>query len=1135
VERGTRVGGRYTLIAPLGAGRGGQVWAADDSRSGERVAIKLRHEPTTGLDVEVAGLRTLEHPHLVRILDAGIDAGVTYVVSEIVAQGSLETVAKPLAPAVLEALAAQMLDALAYLHAHGVLHSDVKTENVFVASLDPPRFKLGDFGFAHRFAAGAGLRGSPAFMPPETIRGEPADERSDLYALGITLYECAFGVLPFADDDVRRVLMRQLSESPVRLQDPGDVNPRLVALLRRLLPKEPAERPPDARAALAEWRGEEAGLPTWVPPRLGVLIGREDEMETLTRALAGDTIAVAIDGPPGIGKTRLLREFALRAELEGAQVEWWTPGAAASDEEAALDENASLARPSQEPLLLLVDDVETLSIHAREVAALRIRGTAWAERRSLVCVAGRGTAEKFLRATLAAGDLPTPLSLQLGPWSLPLIERACSALLGVHAVHPDLVRVLKEATGGFPASVEAACRVLVERQVLVRGSNAALVASVNSAELASSVGHLHINAISKLSASEQRLVQLLSLLDRPVSLDWLSGVHPTFREDFPALRQLGLVTSPPAGGGEYSIAHSSAREAALATLSLSDRKSMHDRLADAFDASGESIEANIHRAQGTDVWRAHTSLMQFVTTEKALYAPDLTAQLYEQLLAGWPRDLTPELRHDQELRFLDVLFRSGDSDRVLTAAEEMLSHTTNASDAQRLRNRMARVHIARGDGSAAMDALGDSEENGVESDLLRAAALARLGRHPEVLSLCERCLHMPGITDSQRNEAIDLQTSSLIALGRFTEAEVILTSAITRCESINDVRHLALHLSRLGPARFYQGRVGEAEAPLRRAYDLYRKLGDRMNEVRLLNSLAAACGETGQFREAGEHLRVALGLSRRIGASLTTFFVLANLAEMLATLGQFREAFAHATAAIELASRPGMHPSLVPPLICRAKMLATIGAVAECRHDVSRARTHELEPLHQAQLSMVLAECALVSMDYESASQDLAVSRNVLQSIGARDELADLGLLDARLCLAQGNLDGAIEVAAASVALASELGLVATKLRADVLIAEIALDIDPTTACTLGQAIVGQATAQGFREAVWRAQRVIARSAGLNEDFRTCVDGYQRCIALLREQCESMPPELADAYLSHPERARVLAELSAVHERLATT
>jgi hypothetical protein len=184
---------------------------------------------------------------------------------------------------------------------------------------------------------------------------------------------------------------------------------------------------------------------------------------------------------------------------------------------------------------------------------------------------------------------------------------------------------------------------------------------------------------------------------------------------------------------------------------------------------------------------------------------------------------------------------------------------------------------------------------------------------------------------------------------------------------------------------------------------------------------------------------------------------------------------------------------------------------------------------------MVLAECSLVSKDYESASQDLALSRNVLQGIGARDELADLGLLDARLCLAQNNLDGAIEFAAASVALASELGLVATKLRADVLVAEIALDIDPTTACTLGQAIVGQATAQGFREAVWRAQRVIARSAGFNEDLRTCVDGYQRCIALLREQCESMAPELADAYLAHPERARVLVELRAVHERLATT
>jgi tetratricopeptide (TPR) repeat protein len=343
-----------------------------------------------------------------------------------------------------------------------------------------------------------------------------------------------------------------------------------------------------------------------------------------------------------------------------------------------------------------------------------------------------------------------------------------------------------------------------------------------------------------------------------------------------------------------------------------------------------------------------------------------------------------------------------------------------------------------------------------------------------------------------------------------------------------------LHLSRLGITRFYQGRIKEAEEPLRRAYELYERLGERVQQVRLLNSLAGVCGETGRLRESSDLLRLALDLSRRTGASLTMFTVLSNLVELLATLGQFDEALGYADVVINDKSR-SQHQSFVATLISRAKMFATIGDERRSHADVARARAEALEPLYRAQLAMIMAETALVRGDLDTAATEVATSRVAIEEIGARDELVHLGLLQARLQAQRGDVEGALATARATAAQAREMSLLAGAVSADVLVAEFGLHLDPESAGTLARAALEFARTLGLRESTWRAERVVARAAGLVGDFVACIDGYDACLQQLKLQCEGLPDDLAESYLTHPDREQVLTELKAVRSRLAAT
>jgi serine/threonine protein kinase/tetratricopeptide (TPR) repeat protein len=255
---GTRLGA-YDILAPLGAGGMGEVWRARDTRLGRDVAIKMLPEAVAAapdrllrFEREARTVAALNHPNIVTLFSVEEHDGIRFLTMELVEGRTLANEITPggLPPAQLLEIAIPLADALAAAHERGVVHRDLKPGNVMVTR--DGRVKVLDFGLAtvaageeasvERTIAGpasaAGeVVGTIAYMAPEQLRGEAADARSDLFALGIILYELATGRRPFEGGSSAEVGSAILRDAPAAMRA-GD----LERLVRRCLEKNPSER-----------------------------------------------------------------------------------------------------------------------------------------------------------------------------------------------------------------------------------------------------------------------------------------------------------------------------------------------------------------------------------------------------------------------------------------------------------------------------------------------------------------------------------------------------------------------------------------------------------------------------------------------------------------------------------------------------------------------------------------------------------------------------------------------------------------------------------------------------------------------------------------------------------------------------
>jgi serine/threonine-protein kinase len=266
---------RYRLGPEIGRGGMAVVYRADDLVEHRPLAVKLLlPEVATHLGVqrflrEIALSRELDHPGIVPVLDTGDADGLPFYVMPLVAGPSLRqrlADAGRLSIAEAVAIAAEVADALAYAHARDVLHRDIKPENLLLAD---ERVVVTDFGVgkALNVAGGSSLTdtgfivGTPAYMSPEQAAADPElDGRSDLYSLGVVLYEMVGGVVPFTGATAQQVIARRFVTPPRALDDiRDDVPPWLAALVGRLLAVQPGERLASAAELAATLRRADHG------------------------------------------------------------------------------------------------------------------------------------------------------------------------------------------------------------------------------------------------------------------------------------------------------------------------------------------------------------------------------------------------------------------------------------------------------------------------------------------------------------------------------------------------------------------------------------------------------------------------------------------------------------------------------------------------------------------------------------------------------------------------------------------------------------------------------------------------------------------------------------------------------------
>ena len=259
--------GRYEILAELGRGSMGVVYKARDPRLDRLVAIKtvpaedgLRcgqlPEVQKRLHDEATAVARLNHPNIVAVYDVVMADQTPCIVMEYVEGRTLRELiaAGPLRPDRAAHVGLQVCHALHYAHGLGVVHRDIKSGNILVAqSWDA---KLSDFSIARlkgRDTTRTGvMMGTPAYMAPEQVRGRAAEPRSDLFSLGVVLYEAVTGISPFQADDIAAVLFQIAHVDPVPpRQLNSEVSPALDAVIRRAMAKEPDRRYPSAQA-LAE-------------------------------------------------------------------------------------------------------------------------------------------------------------------------------------------------------------------------------------------------------------------------------------------------------------------------------------------------------------------------------------------------------------------------------------------------------------------------------------------------------------------------------------------------------------------------------------------------------------------------------------------------------------------------------------------------------------------------------------------------------------------------------------------------------------------------------------------------------------------------------------------------------------------
>jgi len=687
----SRVGGRYVVEATLGKGGMGAVYRVRDESTGTQVALKQMTwdgEDSAQLRFrrEFHTMANLKHPRIVQVFDYGVADGKPYYTLELLDGQDLHDLDKVPWKRACELLR-DVASALAFLHARRLLHRDLAPRNVRCTT--DGRAKLIDFGVLATTGITGDIAGTPPLMAPESLHGRPLDHRYDLYGLGALAYRILTGKHAFPARTIEQ-LEAAWRERPAPPSSYVECPQALDDLVFALLAHDPLARPPSAadvidRLSVIADLPREAGTDAsrgWLAS--AALVGRQREMQQIKRAVArtvdGDGRSIVIEAPSGTGKSRLLRELALEAQLVGASVVRADSDAAGRGAYAILQELArglfaavpaeaeaaaqprlgTLARvlpivrerlgakaakphgdPAQDrmlvqdalaawvldiartkPIALLVDDVQRCDEASAAVLAALAHGATGTK--LLVGVALRS--DETVRAAAAiASIVDAGNRLRLRGLDEEEVGELCKSLFGNAPHLPRLAHWMHQAAGGSPLYTTELARHLVERDVIRYRDGMWLIPEDPAhADIPKGLADAMDARVRALPAGARSLGEALSVHGGEIGLPLVVALADTRDEEaiFAALDQLAYEEVLVQAGEGWRFRHDGLREALLRGLSDGRRKELHLRIGTTLAASGEAsagrdAEIGWHLLRGGDRAGGATRLER---AGRALYA-----------------------------------------------------------------------------------------------------------------------------------------------------------------------------------------------------------------------------------------------------------------------------------------------------------------------------------------------------------------------------------------------------------------------------------------------------------------------------------------------------------------------------------
>ncbi len=1061
---GDVVGGRR-LVAPLGEGGMGTVFVAEEE-GGARVAVKVlhthlgasrRHRERFLREARLGA--AVRHPGVVRVLDAGVDAdeagGAAYLVMELVEGQSLRELCEELGRVPEELcrhVARELADALAAIHAAGVVHRDVKPDNILIT---PDHvLRLTDLGVAHVRDASEELShtgafvGSLAYASPEqfatgTVR---LDGRADLHALGIVLYELASGANPFAGGDLAAVTRRVLDVVPPRL---GERNPQVSAffeeLVHTLLAKDPDERFASA-AALRDVLDAGEDAPWWRArrdelrarahgrlrririPRATALHGRDAEMTELAQAFAdvvgGRGAVVLVQGEPGIGKTRLVDEFVARlereAELPHVLYGGAAPGAAAGATSAVLhalrehfggdDVAAACARLLPESPALVAGLVARLAGNAAaaplaqdalEAAVIRVVQALAATRPVVFVVDDLQFASAEGRALFHALALGVAAHrvLLVGTARPGLPERFVAGLAALPHVRRlalarlgprDLGRLLVEALGSERLADELGWQ-------LARSSDGNPFFVFEIVRSLQESGRLR-----RGTDGTWHTTGVLAEIEIPSTVvDLIAARLAELAEDEQEVLDVAACAGFEFDPRDVAAALGAARIPVLRTLGRIERRLGLVR------AAGPRFVFDHHQIQETVAARLSPALA-------AAYHAELGEALQRRALAS--ADAT-ELAGEIAARLAEHFLRGGCGDRARPYLASALVHV----EARSAEHAAALCRLA-------LDASPPPPATERLATLVRLlGCLDHIGRPAEyaptldaALALADECGDADVLLDLRGRRAL-----LCVAEGRHDDAAALLDAALDEARARGARRQECRMLGHRGAVEAARAQHAEARTWHGRALDLAREIGDAEIEAAALGGVGNAAWALGEYDAAFRCDEAALAIARACGDRRRESVAVGNLGTLWSARGDYTRALALQRERLHIAREIGYRRGEAIATGNLAIQLAILGRPDEAcaLHERQIVLCREIAHAHGEASALVSLALAHVGAGrFETALEPCRRGTELAQRLGARGLVASGEQLLGDTLHALGRADEARAHFAAATELATQVG-----------------------------------------------------------------------------------------------------------------